>query len=385
MKLETVLVIAFLMISAGCSHTSNVPQATLKASIINEELFPLAIELIDENELFELTAAQKTTFLSFYERYHQTGMKKHKVIERILTHNLSNFTYFGRTYRASDAMALNQGNCMSLAILTTAFAKLINVEIDYRKMHSLPVFEKHGNVILSSSHVQSVLYDPTFVAAKDRFYFNKPSIVIDYFPDNNDIRSKKLDFNQFVAMYYVNMASEFYIKGNDDSAFVYARKANELDPRSSSALNLLALVHKNKGDLEIAEHIFQLALESDDKNVNVLGNYVDLLKLRGKWQQATLLRKKIDQVYDPNPYHWLEKAQLARIQKNYRKASQYYRKVIKMAPYIKQAYTELYSLYIQQNRLSRAMEVLKSSLPWIYEPKEKKKYKQQLYQMTAST
>lgn len=110
-----------------------------------------------------MTEQQQQSFLQFFQAKIDNGYIPHEVISDYLGSALSNFTNYGKTYTAQKAMLENSGNCMSLAILTTALSRLVNVEMDYRKMHSLPVYEKHGNVILSSSHVQSLLYDPSFI------------------------------------------------------------------------------------------------------------------------------------------------------------------------------------------------------------------------------
>jgi tetratricopeptide (TPR) repeat protein len=282
-------------------------------------------------------------------------------------------------------MANNSGNCMSLAILTTAFSRLVGVEIDYRKMHSLPVYERHGNVILSSSHVQSVLYDPSFEPQKNYLYFNRPAIVVDYFPQEGNIRSKILNANKFLAMYYVNKGAELYIERDMNAAFAYASKAYYLDSESVSALNLLALLHKNKGDEKTAEQLFLFAMESQDKNINILDNYVDLLKGQRRLKDANKIKQQLEKLNDPNPYHWLEKAQFARLQNEYSDAERFYRKAIKLAPYVKEAYLELYEMYLLQNKTQQVISTLQQSLHWLHKPKQKRKYKKQLYQLSKAT
>ena len=273
---------------------------------------------------------------------------------------------------------------MSLAILTTAFSRLVGVEIDYRKMNSLPVYEKHGNVLLSSSHVQSLLYDPSFIAEENTYYIYRPAIIIDYFPQDSNIRSKTVNPNEFLAMYYVNKAAELYIKEEFDNAFAYAKHAYHLDVNNVSSLNLLALLHKKKGDIKSAERLYLAAMASNDVNISVLDNYVTLLKQQGRFRDAKKVKSQIENIYDPNPYHWLEKAQLASYNKEYSDAERYYRKVIKLAPYVKQAYLELHEIYLVQGKVQYAISILEASLPWVHEPKQKQKYKKQLYQLSAA-
>lgn len=377
------ILVAIAWGALGCSSVNT--ELGEKASVsLNTNLFSPVTSVISEQELYSLTEQQQQEFLRFYQLLSLKGYLPHEAVERFLQSNLGNFTYYGKTYRASKAMSGNSGNCMSLAILTTAFSRLVGVEMDYRKMHSLPMYEKHGNVILSSSHVQSRLYDPSFILEENHIYFNRPAIVIDYFPQEGNIRSKTVDSNQFLAMFYVNKAAEFYIESDFNSAFAYAQKAYQLDDASASAMNLLALLHKKKGDEVTAERLYLAAMESTDINISVLDNYVNLLKKQSRFDKAKEIKQRIENIYDPNPYHWLEKAQLARYQNELKDSVRFYRKAIKLAPYVKQAYLELHEVYLLQGKKSLAITTLQQSLPWLHEPKQKRQYKKKLYQLSAA-
>jgi Tfp pilus assembly protein PilF len=381
-KVNWVLAI-FMVATIGCTSVDNT--STNKSPVpLNIKLFESVAPVISEQELYVLTKAQQNVFLDFYNQRIKEGYLPHKAIRFFLENKLSNFTYYGKTYSASKAMSNHSGNCMSLAILTTALSRLIGVEVDYRKMHSLPIYEKHGNVILSSSHVQSLLYDPSFVPDSNFFYLGRPAIVIDYFPQEGNISSKTIKANRFLAMYYVNKAAEFYIENDFNNAFSYVREAYRLDSESASAMNLLALLHKKRGDEANAERLYLAAIESSDSNISVLDNYIVLLNSQGRFEKAKKVKQRVEGIYDPNPYHWLEKAQLARYQSEYNDAERFYRKVIKLAPYVKQAYLELYEVYLEQGKKSKAITTLQQSLPWLHEPKQKQKFKKQLYQLSAA-
>lgn len=182
-------------------------------------------------------------------------------------------------------------------------------------------------------------------------------------------------------MYYVNKAAEFYIESAFDSAFSYASEAYLIDAESVSAMNLLALLHNKKSDYVTAEQLYLAALASSDVNISVLDNYVTLLKQQGRLSKADEVRQRLDNIYDPNPYHWLEKAQFARHASEYANAARYYRKVIQLAPYVKQAYIELHEVYLQQGKTQQAIATLQQSLTWLNEPEQKQKLKKKLYQL----
>ena len=372
-----------LILCIGCSSVKGNRGQQVSVSL-NSALFSSNNKVISEDSLYALSEQQQQLFLTFYQQKIAQGYLPHEGVKLFLESSLDQFTYYGQTYTASEAMLNSSGNCMSLAILTTAFSRLVGVEMDYRKMNSLPIYEKHGNVLLSSSHVQSLLYDPSFTAEENTYYIYRPAIIIDYFPQDSNIRSKTVNPNEFLAMYYVNKAAELYIKEEFDNAFAYAKHAYHLDINNVSSLNLLALLHKKKGDIKSAERLYVAAMASNDVNISVLDNYVTLLKQQGRLRDAKKVKSQIENIYDPNPYHWLEKAQLASYNKEYSDAERYYRTVIKLAPYVKQAYLELHEIYLVQGKVQYAISILEASLPWVHEPKQKQKYKKQLYQLSAA-
>tara|TARA_R110000787_G_scaffold39879_1_gene99503 strand:- start:301 stop:1455 length:1155 start_codon:yes stop_codon:yes gene_type:complete len=378
------LLIFIIWTCAGCTSFEN-GNTEPKRVILNDSLFSPVNPVTSEADLYQLTEQQQADFLHFYHQETDLGHLPHKIIRHFLESNLANFTYYGKTYTASEAMSKNSGNCMSLAILTTAFARLIDVDMDYRKIHSLPMYEKHGNIILSSVHVQSLLYDPSFEPEKNYVYIRRPAIIIDYFPQADNIPSKILNSDNFLAMYYVNKAAEFYIESDLDTAFAYAKRAYNIDHQSVTAMNLLALLFKRKGDQASAEQLYLAAIKSKDINISVLDNYIVLLKQQGRMNLARNVKRSIADIYDPNPYHWLEKAQSAKLANEYEDAERFYLKVIKLAPYVKQAYFELHEVYLLQDKRQLAIATLKQSLFWLHEPKQKRQYKKQLYQLSVAT
>ena len=270
---------------------------------------------------------------------------------------------------------------MSLAILTSAVAQLADIEYQYRKVDTLPVFTKKNNLLLSSSHVQTILFDPEFVQKEDTYYFTKPSIVIDYFPDSTSLKGEYFSQQAFLSMYYRNIASDALVQNKLDLAFLNAQKAYQLDPASLAVINLIAVLHKRKGDLQTAEKIYQKGIMINKNNLALVSNYIVLLEQLGKYKQAEKLSQRLENLDDPNPYHWLEQALLAQQHNDSDKAIKFFHKVLKLAPYVHQAYQGLYQEYSKQGELQLAKAMLTNALQWTFELKDKKLYKQKLYQL----
>jgi tetratricopeptide (TPR) repeat protein len=374
-----------IIVISACSSSPKTKLTDFSNIALNNQAFNTNnIQALTEQELFTLTAEQQQSFLTFHQKKLQQGIKSHYIISDYLHDYLTNFTYYGQTYTATQTMEKRQGNCMSLAIFTTALARLVNVEISYREVSTIPVFEQHNNILLSSSHVQSILYDPDFVAKEDYLYLSKPSVVIDYFPSKSNVAGRNLDHQQFIGMYYQNIAANALVLSAIDKAFLYAKKGFEFDPNSTKLLNILAVLHRRKGDLTTAQTLYLAGLNGGNESLTLLSNYIVLLNKQKNYQQAEKIRKKLEKLDDPNPYSWLEQAYMAQNQHKYRKAIHYYRKTLENAPYVHQAYIGLYQIYLKQNQEEKAQQMLEKALEWIYEFEQRKMYKVKLFQLQAN-
>ncbi|NQZ81803.1 MAG: hypothetical protein HRT52_12380 [Colwellia sp.] len=388
-KLSQVLLILIWVLNlSSCSSQSQLKIADneiFPVLPINQSLFKESrLKAISPEDIFKLSKNQETEFLEFYTKKIALGDKPHHIVYAFITERFSDFTYYGDTLIAEEAYRLNRGNCMSLAILTTSLSNLAGLEYDFREVNSIPVFEKHSNLILSASHVQVLIYDPTFIPEKNTIYLSKPGVVIDYFPQSSNLASKKVSHSSFLAMYYNNIASFALVDGDLDVAFINASKAYEIAPEDSATINLMALLHKKKGDLASAEKMYKIAKVHGEANINLLSNYQVLLTTLDKFQEAELIQQELDQLDDPNPYRWLEQAMLAEQKLQYRSAERKYLKVIDMAPYVTQAYLSLYDIYLKKGKLTKAKVILEQSLEWVYEVKQRQRYKSKLYQLAKS-
>jgi len=386
--IKSVLTFILLSSTIGCSNLKSEQQSKiviheLPALKVNHGLFNTdEIELIPAETIFALSKKQQNEFLTYYHQQLNLDIKPHQALANFLDTRLGNFTYYGETFIAEKSMRLNKGNCMSLAILTAALAKTVAIEVSYREVKTLPVFEKHDNIILSSSHVQALVYDPTFVPNKDFFYFNKPAIVIDYFPVNTNWASKAVMKNSLLSMYYINIAAQFMIEGNLNAAFSNADLAYQYDNKSSNITNLLAVLHRRNGDIKTAEKFYLRAIKQDKNNLNTLQNYAVFLNSQQRYEELLLIENKIDNLYDPNPYTWLEQAYIAKSENKLRKAEEYFEKVIAMAPYVHQAYVGLAQIYYLSGKKNKAIITLKSGIEWTYKEDDRQRYKSKLYSLT---
>jgi len=310
---QRLLIIFLPFLFVSCAQLpSELPKQSLSSQTIvpiNKALFSAEItKVISLENIFSLSPKQREEFIAYHDKQLTRGIKSHRALSTFLQNRLSSFTYYGETLVAEKAMRLNKGNCMSLAILTTALAKVIGLEVSYREVNSLPIFEKHNNLILSASHVQTIIYDADFIPDEIMYYLSRPGIVIDYFPNSSNRVSKIVSTNEFESMYYTNIAATSLVDGDVNKAFSYADKAYSLAPQSKEVINLLAVLHRRAGDDVTAEQYYQLALAEIYTDITLLSNYAVLLKSNNREDEAQQVIDRLEELDDPNPYHWLEQA-----------------------------------------------------------------------------
>jgi len=369
-----------VFISSCSSHSTNPPPTEeFKNIALNYDLFGFEAEQVNTaDDIFYLTIEQKGELLTQVNKRVELGKPKHIALSEVIQTRLSNFTYYGETYKAEDGVRLNKGNCMSLAVLTGAFAEVIGLDYSFREVSTLPIFDKQNNLILSSSHVQSILYDDSFSPEEGFIYISKPSVVIDYFPDSDNRIGRKVSKSSFISMYYKNLAADALINNQLTEAFNLAEKSFQFDKSNTAVINLLGVIHRRAGDNRTAENIYKAGMKVDSSNLALMNNYMMLLKSEQRHAEADIIEQKLELLDDPNPYQWLEQAYTAN---NNRKAALYFKKALKKAPYLHQAYMGLYQIHLAEGKKSQAKQMLTKALEWSYEAEERKLYKYKLYNL----
>ena len=100
------------LLVTSCANTEITPQQSQAITIpLNNDLFDIReIKLISQEEIFKLSPEQQQAILAYLENKIATGMPAHQAVRAYLQNRLSNFTYYGATYTAEKALALNKGN-----------------------------------------------------------------------------------------------------------------------------------------------------------------------------------------------------------------------------------------------------------------------------------
>lgn len=315
----------------------------------------------DEADIFALAAYQQTEFLEYFNSPEHQSVAKHRRIYNFLAEHLSNFSYTGENYTASEAFTHKSGNCISLAVLTKALADLVDVTIEFQVIVSAPVYSIESNFMLSSDHVRAFLYDPDFVGDKGVSYFSKPAIIIDYLPSGTDITGPRVSERTFIAMFYRNLAADSLLQGDYNRALAILRTALNYAPRNAAVINLIAVIHRQLAHQVMAEQYYLYGLEVADSKTTLKSNYAVLKQSLGETLEAEAILQSLMTSDEHDPYRWYILGKDAFKQQHYRDAVSFYHKAIAQAPYLHQFHFELALSYYKLNQPRRARQALEKA------------------------
>ncbi len=385
------VVIWLALICGSLSSCANLGNNKLNQSGLSTN-FPDSIQQLTSPELFTqrpviphpaalhaLSDAQATDLLAVLNDPRKHRTPRHELLFKYLQDTTSNFTYYGQTLPASAALALQSGNCMSLAVLTTALAKVAGIEIGYQLMEDVPVFEYEGNLVIKGVHLRTILYQAAWTPPIfSTLLIARPGLQVDYFPTQRERFIANVSEARYLAMYYQNVAVEALEQGNLDSAYWHALEALHYAPNHSAAINTLAVAHRRSGDHARAEQLYLRGIEIAEDKLALLKNYQALLMYTGRTEEAAKIGARLDTMDDPSPYHWLHLAQSAEQAQDFASARRYYRKAIELAPNLHEAHLGLALASYQAGELQPARRALEVAIAKANKPATKRLYEAKL-------
>ena len=335
------------------------------------------IEVPQVEDIFYLNDDNAQHFLSYYQSRKNQDVDGHIRLAEYISEFLSGFTYRGETYNANLAAIEQAGNCLSLAILTKAYASLVGLKVEYRKVNSEPVYSRENGIMTISSHVQTHVHAPAQLDnRKIDIHFSK--VIIDYFPTSRGVKGGRVSDEDFISMYYQNLAAKALVNNELDRAYSLLSAAMQISPDNIETLNTLAVLHKKSGNRDAAESIYRYALHYTKGSVSILSNFVILLNESNRNKEAALYEDKYLEIEDDNPFNWHDLANRAYERENYWKALHLYKKSADMAPYLHENFFGQAKAYYQLGNRAEANDALQKASGLAYTKLDEKLYSAKL-------
>jgi len=379
MNRRWLICLSLLFLLAGCATRPVSVEAPAQAALSFESArFGEPRAVIPVEDIFRLSDRQQAEFLVYFEAAKLKDMPAHERVWSYLQAITREFNYQGETYTAEEALRRSSGNCLSLAIITTALARLVGVEADYQLVDSAPVYESHDKIVYRAQHVRTRLYAPKGDITEGEFLLRRSGLVIDYFPSEGDRFANNLSEADYHAMYYNNMAGEAIAREDYPAAYWLLRKSLELVPDNSGSVNAMAVVFRRAGDLAKAEEIYRYAIENLDDKVTLLRNYRVLLEQQGRHDEVRAINLRLARLDDPSPFDWLHAGHVAFNEGNFEEAILFYRKAAKIAPYLHESYAGMAKSYYMIGNREDAEREFHKALQYAYRSSTRSLYEAKL-------
>lgn len=328
MKTWAVLVASMLV--AACAAAPGPPPPGL----FDDRLFAAPSQRISIHDVFAVSAEMKRYLATDIADDVRIKGPQQGLFDALYSRNQLQLEYeSAMTRNAAQAYAARAGNCLSLVIMTAAFAKEMELPVTYQQIYADETWGRIGDLYLSIGHVNLTL--GMRYSEVGPHYYQGDRLTIDFLPpgDIRGMRSRVIGEQTIVAMYMSNRAVESMAAGQLDDAYWWAREAIAQDPKFVSAYNTLGAIYVRHGDLAQAEAALRYALARAAKNTRVMSNLVPVLNALGHTAEANELRGRLAQLEPDPPFSFFNRGMMAMRMSDYGVAKEMFAKEVERAPY----------------------------------------------------
>ena len=203
----------------------------------------------------------------------------------------------GLTLTAREAFQNRAGNCLSFTALLVVLAREAGLAARFQDVPVLPKWRVSGTTFIVERHVNALVR----VGSRD--------FVIDFRPPEAATysRVRVIDDANAVAQYFGNLGVDRFTAGDLAGAYQLYRRGLQVDPRAAALwLNIGVVFGRNRQWPE-AELAYRNTLILDPGNLSALNNLALLLQQRGDVASARRLSARVESYRRKNPYYlyWL--------------------------------------------------------------------------------
>ena len=237
-----------------------------------------------------------------------------------------------RTRTAAEAFDARSGNCLSLVIMTAAFAKELGLQVTYNRASFADMWSRDGNIYFLNGHVNVTLgkrySDPRTL------YDSAETITIDFLPGRElrGLHTREVQEPTIVAMFMNNRAAEALVRGRIDDAYWWAREAMRTDPTFMGAYNTLGVLYVRRGELAAAERAFRRVIANEPDNTRGWANLALVLGRVGRPGEAAAAERELAQLEGAAPFYYFHRGLAAMEAGDFRSARALFTREVTRAP-----------------------------------------------------
>ena len=258
---------------------------------------------IDPKSVFALSPAMRD-----YLDQHMVAVAHERGLQRGLIEALYSKQQLALVYdaeytrNAAEAFEAREGNCLSLAIMTAAFAKELGLAVRYRAVQVDDSWGRDGDLVQYVGHVNVSIGRRVSVV---RTMESTPDWwTVDFLPPADVKRQRVVPIEEarVIAMYLNNKSAEALARKRTDEAYWWIRSAIVTDPAYADAYNTLGLVYLRHGLPERAEGALRAALDRRSEHPQALNNLAIVLRRLHRGAEADAVDEQLARMRAASPF-----------------------------------------------------------------------------------
>jgi Flp pilus assembly protein TadD len=316
---------------AACALAPPVPPA---AQVLQDGKFKPGTQRIDADDVFAFSPAMQEFLQKDFAALQRAKGKRQGLVEALYEKTQLKLEYDSAiTRNAAEAFDARSGNCLSLVIMTAAFAKHLDLPVRYSSVFVDDYWSRSGDLYFLSGHVNVSL--GMRIDHLRTLGVESDLLTIDFMPPEQlrGQRASSIDEATVVAMYMNNRAAENLHDGQLDEAYWWAREAVLQAPRFMAGYNTLAVIYRRHGDAAAAERTLRLILDREPGNLQAMSNMVVVLNDQGRLPEAETLQATLRELQPYPPYRYFDLGMQAMKSGDYRAARDWFSKEVARSAY----------------------------------------------------
>ena len=355
MKRMAAVLLALLL--AACASG---PAPELTPGLFHDALFEAPVHPVEPEKVFALSPDMKSYVDGELGDLMRAKGSQSGLIDALYSKGKLKLAYDSvMTRNAAETFAARSGNCLSLVIMTAAFAKAVGVSVQYQSVAIDETWSRNGGIYFNLGHVNLTL-GRGMTSIRYGQIENSRLTTIDFLPPG-DIRgqlTEEISEERIVAMYLNNRAGESMADGRLDDAYWWSRAAMLKDPGFLSSYNTLGVIYRRHANLREAEQLFDTVLRYDPTNRQAMSNLVLVLDEAGRRDEAQAISSRLARLEPTPPFYYFERGLAALRDHDYAGARDMFAKEVERDPNYHEFHFWLAVAYLQLGRKDLAQEQL---------------------------
>jgi tetratricopeptide (TPR) repeat protein len=300
--------LAAVLVSALLAACASAPTEQRGDRFFHDRLFLAPTARIDAGDVFALSTDMKRYLDEEIAKPMRVKGRQRALVDSLYNSGELKLQYDTEATRnAAEAFAARSGNCLSLVIMTAAFAKELGLSIQYQKVFVDDAWSRSGDLYLAIGHVNLTLGKRATDEGGFGYRVGKrpqesEGMTIDFLPqqDMRSMRTREIGEDVIIAMYMNNRAVEALVRGHIDDAYWWAREAIVQSPGLLMPYNTLGAIYRRHGNPKEAEEVLASVLQRDPTYTQAMSNMILVLNDLGRAPEAQRLAGRLKQL-DPEP------------------------------------------------------------------------------------